>query len=435
MENKENFFTFPLLKMSIKSIQLNGLFRIILFLAIVCVVFLSYFTLRWTFGKTIARQAELKEIAELSTQLAPNDPQTYYALAVFNEKSLLPEDLKKAVENYEKAVSISPNDFRLWLALGKARERSGDSPSAEKAFRKSLELAPNYSEVRWTWGNFLLRQGKEDEAFAEISKAVEQDAKYANPAVILAWQIYDGDLTQISQKVGDSVAIKAQLSPFLVKQKRFDEAFSFWNSIPDEEKKTTYRKNGEEFYNQLIEAKSFRNALTVQSQTAKPEDEKFTVGIIFNADFEQNVKPANAAVFDWKLGEGIQPQISLDASQKQAGSRSLIMLFNSSDGKSLRTIQQIVAVESGKSYKIEGFYRSDLKALGAVKVEILDAADNKVLASAEAQANVKDWSSVSADFTVPATSQGIIIRLGNASCKQAMCPISGKIWFDNFSLK
>jgi tetratricopeptide (TPR) repeat protein len=421
--------------MSIKSIQLNGLSRLILLVAVVGVVFLTYLGLRWTFGKTLAQQADQKEIAELSTRLAPNDPQTYYALAVLNERSLLPEDLKKALENYEKAVSIAPNDFRLWLALGKARERSGDVAGAEKALQKAVEFAPNYAEVRWTWGNFLLRQGKENEAFSEISKAVVADEKYANPAVNLAWQIYDGDLNQISQKVGDSTAIKAQLSPFLVKQKRFDEAFNFWNSIPDEEKKTTYRKNGEEFFTQLVEAKSFRNALTVQSQIAKPDEEKFSVGVIFNPDFEQNVKPANASVFDWKLGEAIQPQISLDASQKQSGGRSLIMLFNSADGKQMRTVDQIVAVESGKNYKVEGFYRSDLKGLGVVKLEILDATDNKVLASADAQAVMKDWSSLAAEFSVPATSQGIIIRLGSVACKSALCPVSGKIWFDNFSLK
>lgn len=421
--------------MSTKSIQLNTAFRLLLLLAIVFIVFLSYSAIRWTFGKTIAKQADQKEIAEMATQFAPNDPQTYYALAVLNEKSLLPEDLKKAVENYEKAVSVSPNDFRLWLALGKVRDRSGDTQGAEKAFIKAAELAPNYSEVRWVWGNFLLRQGKENEAFAEISKSVEKDAKYANPAVVLAWQVYDGDLNQIAQKVGDSVAIKAQLSPFLVKQKRFDEAFSFWNSIPDEEKKTTYKKNGEDFYTQLVEAKSFRNALTVQSQIAKPEDEKFAVGAIYNPDFEQNVKPSNAAIFDWKLGDGIQPQISLDATQKNAGSRSMIFLFNSSDGKDMRTVQQIVAAESGKNYKLEGFYRSDLKTIGTVKVEILDATDNKILATADTQANSKDWLPLSVDFSIPANSHGVIIRLGTVVCKTALCPISGKIWFDNFSLK
>lgn len=421
--------------MPIKSIQLNVVFRLLLLVAVIAVVFLIYSSIKWTFGRTIAKQAEVKEIAEYSTQLAPADPQTYYSLAVLSERSLLPEDLKKSLENYEKAVSVSPNDFRLWLALGKARERSGDAQGAEKALRKSLELAPNYSEVHWTLGNFLLRQGKEEEAFAQISKAVEKEPKYANPAVVLAWQVYDGDLNQIAKKIGDSVAIKAQLSPFLVQQKRFDEAFNFWNAIPDEEKKTTYRKNGEEFFNQLLQVKSFRNALTVRSQIAKPDEEKFSVGAIYNPDFEQQVKPANASDFDWKLGEGIQPQISLDASQKQAGTRSLIMLYNSNDGKDMRTIQQIVAIESGKNYKVEGFYRSDLKTLGVVKLEILDAADNKVLGSADAQPSSKDWSPLSVEFSVPSTSQGIIIRLGSAVCKSGLCPISGKIWFDNFSLK
>lgn len=422
--------------MSIKSIQLNTtLYRLIVITAIILVLFLTYSALRWFFGSTIATQSENKEVAEFAAELAPNDPQSYFSLAKINEKSFLPEDFAKALENYEKAVSVAPYDFRLWMALGKARERAGDDSGAEKALRKSLELAPNYSEVHWALGNFLLRQGNEEEAFSEIRKAVEQDEKFANPAVVTLWQIFDGDVTQIAQKIGDATPIKASLAPFLVKQKRFDEAFSFWNSIPNEEKATTYKKVGEELFAQLVGAKSFRNALTVQTQISTPEDEKFTVGNIFNGDFEKEVKSAKANLFDWKINEGTQPGISLDGSQKHGGTRSLILIFNSDSGKDLRTIQQTIAVESNKSYKLEGFYRAELKTLATLKWEIVDVGDGKILASTNEITAASDWSPLSAEFTVPATTEAIIFRLGNVTCKQALCPISGKLWFDDFSLR
>lgn len=422
--------------MSIKSVQLNSsILRVIALITILIIVFLVYYTFKWSIGSTIAKQSENKEIAEFAIEMAPNDPQGYYSLAAINEKSFLPEDFAKALENYEKAVSVSPYDFRLWLALGKAKERTGDEVGAEKALRKSLELAPNYAEVHWVLGNFLLRRGNEEEAFLEIRKAVEQDPKYTNPAVVTVWQIFDGDLTQISQKIGDSPEIRASLAPFLAKQKRYDEALTFWNQIPNEQKISTFKKIGEDLLTSFIEAKSFRNALAIQNQIASSEDEKFSVGKIYNGDFEKDIKTSKANFFDWKLTDKAQPQISLDGSQKHGGNRSLILLFNSDTGKDLRKIEQTIAVESNKTYKFEGFYRADLKTLGTIGWEIIDANDGKVLAKTEDISNSPDWKTLLAEFTTSETTQAITIRLGDLVCKQGICPTSGKIWFDDFSLR
>ena len=205
--------------MAIKSFSLSSaLYRVAAIAVIVIVIFAVYISLRWSIGSTIAKQTESKDVAEFAVEMAPNDPQGYYSLAVVNEKNFLPESFTLALQNYEKAVSVSPHDFRLWLALGKAREQSGDSDGAEKAFRRSLQLAPNYADVHWILGNFLLRQGNDEEAFLEMRKAVEQDEKYSNPVVVTVWQIFGGDIAQISQKIGDSPAIRASLAPFLVKQ-------------------------------------------------------------------------------------------------------------------------------------------------------------------------------------------------------------------------
>lgn len=423
--------------MSNKTISLESLpLRLLTIIVAIILGIAGYFAVKWTFANEIAKHTDSKEIAEWTTQLAPNDPQTYFSLAYFNEKSFLPEELPIALSNYEKAVSVSPNDYRLWLGLGKLREQNGDMQGAEKALRKASELAPNYSQVQWALGNQLLRQKKEVEAFAEIRKAVEGNPIFVSPAINMAWQFFEGDLAQISQKIGDSVPIKAALAPFLVKQKRYDEALSFWNSIPNEAKTTTYKKNGDELLNAFLEAKNYRNALAIQSQIAGSEIEKFNVGSIYNGDFEKNVKPSGASVFDWNISDGAQPQISLDPSQKYGGERSLILLFNSSTGQEFRNVQQTVVVDGGKNYKFEAFYRSDLKAISALKWEIVDPNDGKVIASTnEIGLSTGNWSPVNVDFTTPATTQAVIFRLAKVVCKQNICPISGKVWFDNISLK
>lgn len=422
--------------MANKSLPLNSVgLRLPLILAAVICIVAVYYAAGWTFGSTLAEQAQTKDAAEIAVNLAPADPQGYYRLASLYEKTLLSEDFPKSQQEYEKAAALAPNDYRFWLALGRSRERSGDAAGAEKAMRRAVSLAPNYAETHWMLGNQLLRQGNTEEAFIELRRAVEQDNKYANQIVFTAWQIFDGDVSQIAQKIGDSVPIKAGLAPFLARQGRFDEALSFWNSIPESEMSSVYKTYGDEIYTKLIEKKEYRKALAVYSQTSPSETEKFSTGKIFNGDFEREVKSANAAPFDWQIAGGQQPQIGLDNSQKHAGGKSLVLIFNSQNGEDFRAVTQTVVVESGKTYKFEAFYRAELKTSATLQWEIVDLSDGKVLATTPAASANSDWASLTAEFTVPPTTQAVTVRLARAACKQGLCPISGKIWFDDIILK
>lgn len=422
--------------MALKSFPVSsiGLRLLLVVVAVICAIAV-YYTAASAFGSTLAQQAQTKEGSEIAINLAPSDSQGYYRLASIYEKTFLTEDLPKSLAEYEKAVALAPHDYRLWLALGRARERSGETSGAEKAMRRAVELAPNYAETHWLLGNGLLRQGNTEEAFVELRHAVEQDNKYANQIVFTAWQIFGGDVSQISQKIGDSVPIRAGLAPFLARQGRFDEALTVWNSIPETEMSSVYKTYGDEIYAKLIEKKEYRKALAVYSQTNKSETEKFAVGNVYNGDFERDVKSANAAPFDWQIAAGQQPQIGLDNSQKRSGGKSLVLLFNSQSGEDFRAVSQTVVVESGKSYKFEAFYRAELKTLATLQWEIADLSDGKILATTPAANANSDWAALAAEFTVPQTTQAVTVRLARAACKQGLCPVSGKIWFDDISLK
>lgn len=420
--------------MSDKSVKLNTIIWRIgaLILAIFCLIS-TYFAAKWFFANTIALRAAYKEIAEAAVNLAPNDPQTHFSYAVLLEKTFYPEDLPKSVAEYEKAAALSPNDFNLWLELGKARERSGDLQGAELALRKSLALAPHYSRVQWTLGNFLLRQGKTEEAYAEIRKAAAGDSQYASPAVSGAWQIFAGDIGQMKQFVGDSANLKSAFAALFAREKRFNEALEIWSSLPEAERKTVFKQNGEEIYQKMLEAKKYRDALQLFGQISETE-KKFAVGKIENGGFELE-NPKNPSVFEWQIADGIEPQIGVDNANKHEGNLSLVMLFNSTNGKAFRTISQTVAVEADKKYVFEAFYKADLKTSGTLKWEIVNAADGKVLASTEAIAAKSDWTNLKAEWTTAADAEAVIIRLVKADCGAAICPISGKVWFDSFSLK
>ena len=420
--------------MPIKSIKLESIAqRAFLPVAAVFCFVLMFFAAKWCFANTLVTQTVQIEVVKFATELAPNDPLTHFVLAALNERTFLAENQENSLAEYEKAVSVSPNDFRLWLAVGRARERNGDAAGAENALRKALELAPNYAQVQWTLGNLLLRQENPQEGFAFMRQAIEADKQYILPAVSTAWFIFDGDIAQIEQNIGNSTNTKAALAVFLARQKRFDEAVQIWNALPENERQADFKENGEEIYRQLITEKQFRHALNFQAHSG--ETETFAVGEITNSGFENDIKTGNTSIFDWQIAEGLHPQVGLDNQQKRGGNRSLVIIFNSSDGKNFRQVSQTVAVEAGRTYEFEAFYKSDLKTSTTLKWEIADASDGKILASTEPIAAISDWANLKTKFSVPENTQAVVIRLARVGCISAICPISGKVWFDDLAIK
>ncbi|MGI8640497.1 MAG: tetratricopeptide repeat protein [Pyrinomonadaceae bacterium] len=421
--------------MSVKSFQINSIAQRagLIIIGLCCLIFL-FFALQWYFGNSIATRAAYKEVAEFANDLAPDDPQVHYALAVLNEKTFLPDDLQKSLAEYEQATALAPNDYRVWLALGKARERTGDAAGAELALKKSLELAPNYAQVQWTLGNILLRRGKTQEAFAELRKAAESDVKYAVPTVLTAAQFFDGDLAQIRQNIGSSSQINFALTTFLANQKRFDEALEIWNSLPSEEKKTVFKKSGEQFFREMLNVGKYRNALQIQKQISESGAEFAALEKVSNGGFEADVKATKSGIFEWQIADGTKPQIGFDDAQKHDGTRSLVIIFNSLDGKEFRQVSQMIAVEANKKYVFEFFYKSALKASSTLKWEVVNVSDGKILAATSAIPNDADWTNLKTEFTTLEDTEAVTLRLARDNCQSSICPIAGKVWFDGFDL-
>lgn len=421
--------------MSVKIIKINSnLQRMLLFAGVVLAGFFAVVSVKWSFGHAISLRAEQIEVAEVSTEFAPDDPKTHYVTAVLHERSFLPGDFEKSVAEYEKAAALSPNDYLLWLALGKARERNGDVQGAEKAFRRAVELAPNYADTRWTLGNSLLRQGRFEEGFKDIRASAGNSEKYVLPAISTSWTIFNGDISLIRKNMGNSPKLSAFLAIYLIKQNHFDDAFNTWNSLTGEEKSDVFKAQSEEIYNYFLNAGKIRYAKLVRASIDGVSGSDI-FGKITSGDFDSNVKQEKPDFFDWQFGSGTQPLIGYDDKIKHGGNMSLVIIFNSPNGQDFRTVTQTVAVEAGKTYSFQGFYKTELKTDATLRWEIINAADSSVISATEAIAANADWTNFGSGFTVPQSAEAVIIRLVRAKCSSIPCPISGKVWFDDFNIK
>jgi len=417
-----------------KSIKIDSVWKkaALAVAAVVC-VFAAWTYSKWGLAATAAGRTADADRAIFLTELAPDDPQIHSLSAFLLEKRFGPGDDERSLKEYETATALSPTNYLMWLSVGRARERSGDQIGAEAALRRALELAPNYSRVQWALGNNLLRQGRNDEAFVEISKAVNGDpATYAGPAIVSARQFLGDDIGAIQRMIAGPVEFQSALTSMLITEKRFDEAMAMWRTFPADQKLTKMRDTGSLLLAHLLEVKKFREAVALMEELA--ESDPPHVGQISNGGFESPVKPTGAGAFEWNIAPGLLPQIVLSNGQKHSGNNSLLIVFNTKDGKDFRTVSQLVAVESNRSYELQMFIRADLKTSAAFKWEILDASDGHQLAISDAFASGPNWTQLILKFKTSEAAEGIVIRLVSENCGQ-ICAVTGSIGIDDVSLR
>jgi tetratricopeptide (TPR) repeat protein len=290
-----------------------------------------------------------------------------------------------------------------------------------------LELAPNYAQIHWAMGNMLLRQGKTEEAFAEMKRALEGNSMFAATAAATALQFSDEAPSLILEKLGNSRDARIAMAISLARQNKFDPAVEIWNSIPLSERDEKLAEKENEFSNILLMSKKFRYARQIKP-TAERDD-----GGLSNPGFEQDLDLSGTSPFHWKISEGAQPRIGFDEQQKYSGKRSLGIVFPKGSGKDFRTISQTVVVESNRSYNLNLRFRSDITTTGGLRWEIADAATGDILGGTkEISAKNGEWEQLSAAFKTPAQTEAVIVRLVRTGCQN--CSIEGKLWFDDFSL-
>lgn len=412
--------------------------RITLVLAGILCVLLTWYFIRWNIGNVIASQIDSKRpeaplLADWLTRFAPADPQTHSLAGRVFERTFDPADLERAVREFETAASLSPNNYLMWMNLGKALSLRGETEGALAAYRRALDLAPNYADIQWTYGNALVRDGETDQGFALIAKAARADPGYLQPGIATALQLLEGDVEAVRTVMGNDGRINAGLATALVSAKRFEDAADAWGRIPAESKPTEFKQLGESLVTQLIEARSFRLAARIQADVEGTEEP--AVGMVTNGGFERPVKPRNAGIFEWGISEGTHPQVGISDALKRTGQYGLLLLFSSVENAGLRSIDQTIATEPGVELELEIFYRSDIRSNGVLRWEILDPANSARIAVSEPLVPASEWTPVQIRFRSAESTDAIRIRLIREGCSGPMCQMNGRLSLDDITLR
>jgi hypothetical protein len=416
--------------------------RLLLLLLLVAAAFWSYFVLRWYTGNTLAEYFNPNEnniqIAQMAVSMAPDDPLTHWRIAQVSQKLLPLDQQQQSIVEYEKAVSLSPNDYRFWMSLGSAYGRAGDAAKAEQALRRAVALAPSYAYPHWYLGNLLLRNGRYDEAFAELRSAATADPELQPQQFDLIWQVYKSDPEALENAVGPTAIARAKFALYLLTLRRFEDGLQLWRGLSVEEKRAN-RETAEAIITSLNVEYRYHDAAGVWTEIST-EKYQSQVGRVFDGSFEETVAYGPDTVFGWQVQNLPQMQIAIDPGRGHTGERSLRLAFQVRTNLEGINVSQLVPVTPNTEYDFECFVRTEkLETGSAPQVQIVDPTNATPLASSSmAPGGTNDWAPINLQFKTGEKTEGVFLKVVRVSCstqETPVCPIYGTIWYDDFSFK
>jgi tetratricopeptide (TPR) repeat protein len=380
-----------------------------------------------------ATRALLKEQAEKAVAVSPADPETHSALAaaLYNAG-----DLPGTLGALERAASLRPRDYLLWLQLGRVRDEAGDHEGALLAMREAVRLAPYYSEPRWQYGNVFYRAGRFDEAFRELRRAAESDPALFPVLTDLAWGTYKGDVRAVEEIVNPQTdALRLSLARFFVKKGKITEALSLFRAaagISGEEQRKLLAE--------LIKNKQFKAAYEVWDAGGGAEPGRRPGGPAGLTDpgFEGRINLSEAG-YGWRQERSLEGvRLSLETKGPKSGSRCLLIEWSGHSQPESPVVSQLVLVEPNTRYRLSFFTRTEEVVTGGPPVLVVtDAGDDEARVLGQSQAfprATNGWQEYETVFTTPGTAEAVLISVRRQSCQTDPCPVFGRVWLDDFTL-
>lgn len=398
---------------------------------VVTALVLGWFGVRWQLGSMLAaltppNSPEAASLADVAIDFAPSDPLASWlrgsVYAAIPDASL-----------YENAVRLSPFDYRWRIELARVYDQTDRSDQAEVQFKQAVSLAPTYAYPHWQLGNFYLRHGRADDAFAELRLAAANNHTYREQVFSLAWDYFDKDPAKVEQLVADTPDAMAALALFFAARGRAADSLRVWNTL-SEAQKAANPQFAKLMAMGLYAKRSFPQSLEFFRQLGTDADAQ--PGAVTNPGFERTILPAEESPFGWQIARNeTKIDITADNSTKHSGSRSLRIAFRNYPKGAFYNVFQVVAVEPNKSYQLAFWVLTEnLKTAGPPILQVMNGNDDTFIAASKPfSTGSTEWQQYTVDIKTPENCNGLRLQTSRIICGE-QCPIVGTLWYDDFEL-
>lgn len=371
-----------------------------------------------------------------AAHLEPTDADYWNRLGYYQKWNFERRDLRQVVLYDQRATEANPRSDTYWMDLADAYEAIGQPVRAREAFEHAQYAHPISSDVAWRYGNFLLRQKANSEAFAELRRALMTDPDLTVEAISECSRAGD-DLPKILTEVlPNQTGYYLMALDYFLAQRQTDAALIVWNQMLVL-KPTPKMADVVPLINGLIGQEQVEDALRVWRQalqaTGWPRDEAGDSPLVFNGGFEHDL--LNGA-FDWREDPVSGARFSPDSDVVHTGGRALRITFDGSRNLDFQNLWQFSPVEPRRRYHFSAYLRLEgISTDSGIRFAIQDAfhpAGLQILSPNLVGSH--PWSLVEADFMTGPETHLLTIALQRVPSWRFDNKLGGTVWVDDVSL-
>jgi len=371
-----------------------------------------------------------------ATQIEPANAENWYRLARYLQLDFDHSDLPLAISYYRRAVQLNPRSPYYKLDLAGALEMSGENAEADKYFRAAQDDYPISAEVSWKYGNFLLRQQRMAEAYAEIHRAVMVNPSLASIAVSRAWHGDPDVRILLDQVLPDTAAADWAAIVFLSEAQEATAALKVWERLAAK-KPAIESKHLFGLIEMLLKQERYDDAGSVWRQASSLQGDSPSSrnddSLVFDGGFEKDISGGG---FGWQQADVPGSDFDFDSDIKHGGGRSARIEFDGTQNLNYQSLFQQVLVTPGTHYRFRGYLRTEqIQTDSGLRFEIVDPKDPKSLdILTPNERGTQAWTLEEADFTPGPKTHLIQIRVFRAFSQHLDNKIRGTVWVDDVGI-
>ena len=369
----------------------------------------------------------------------PGNPELWTDKARSQVFSMRGLESSQAPDTFLRAAHLNPFDPVNWDGLVTAELQNLEPNKAEAVFQAWLKTLPYSPVASWRFGNFLIVQGRLQEAFPYLKSAAAASPKLHYPLYDLAWKVVADpevilhDLVPAtSDGYNDYLAYLVQIHG-IGPTDNFDNV---WEKVRNIHSKRSVSVGY--IYAYAVASvglgpeasKVWTDLLADTGRTsAKPAGELLT-----NGDFEAGLPDVG---LDWRLVPGPGYKIELDDSVAQSGSYSLRVIFDGTANPDFAGVWQFATVEPNRSYRLRAYVKTeDVTTDSGIRFQVsaVKGSPGETFFSKDLL-GTNPWSLEQLDFRTGPQTQVVQVYLRRLPSNKLMNVISGKVWIDNLSLR
>jgi hypothetical protein len=407
---------------------------------VVCSCALALFLVFFSVRNAVAAyfvDLDTRDGYERAVRLEPHNSRNWYLLGRSYFYDFEQADLVRAVAALRHAADLDPYSAAVLLDLAAAYESEGQTEQARYALVSAQRVYPLSADVAWSYGNFLLRQGKYDAGFAELRKALELDPKRVTEAVGRALAFEPDPSVVLDKVVPRSTATYLPLLTFESDSGNAAVAQLVWVRLVSLGQKVPL-SDVLPFFRALVSGDRPEDAARLWPQAvgimANPPPPDPSGSLIWDGGFESGVAGGGLGwLFSPVSGDA---QISFDRSEKHSGQQSLRILFNGRRNISFADGCHLFVPQPGRLYVLTGWVKTQsLTSSEGVRLEIRAASRTGEVAALSGEIHgTQPWSELRVLWKAPEDSGlGKVCVKRNMSDKPGSA-IQGAAWIDDVAL-